>query len=444
MLELVKREAKRRILSGMHAVQARVERKRVNTLLTRYDPEPIVNRPAGKAEEILFVITRMVRFHGGQTSVLRLGTELAKQGFSVGYAVYKPQSREEMEICASSNLEGYSGALFTARELYERKPDVAIATSWDTVSFVKHLSGYKMYFVQDYEPYFYSFGEIFLLAKKTYEQGLHMVSLGKWNQEMIEKECRPISPVDYVEFPCERKEYPYAERNFEQYRNKKKLVFAVYLKYYGKRLPCIIPYMLTGLAKRFRQDGIELEIRYYGEAKNFKSAGGTNLGMLNKKELYSLYREADFGMVASMSNISLVPYEMLASGLPVIEFEDGTFSYFFPDDCAILTSIAWTDLYEKLKAALADPQSLKRKCSRAREYIGTLGWEKTGIQFGDIIKRNCGGNYEGTSEASRAVISDPDVPGSALSVAERAVPVLPDSSDPSLPDRSVQHMGVRR
>ena len=56
---------------------------------------------------------------------------------------------------------------------------LVIATSWDTVSFVKKLSGYKMYFVQDYEPYFYPFGELSLLAKKTYEQGLHMVSFAQ-------------------------------------------------------------------------------------------------------------------------------------------------------------------------------------------------------------------------------------------------------------------------
>jgi glycosyltransferase involved in cell wall biosynthesis len=52
--------------------------------------------------------------------------------------------------------------------------------------------------------------------------------------------------------------------------------------------------------------------------------------MLSKKQLLSLYRKADFGMVASMSNVSLVPYEMLATGLPLIEFEDGTFPYFLP------------------------------------------------------------------------------------------------------------------
>ena len=45
-----------------------------------------------------------------------------------------------------------------------------------------------MYFVQDYEPYFYMFGEAFIIAQKTYELGFHMISLGAWNKHMVEKE----------------------------------------------------------------------------------------------------------------------------------------------------------------------------------------------------------------------------------------------------------------
>ena len=111
--------------------------------------------------------------------------------------------------------------------------------------------------------------------------------------------------------------------------------------------------------------------------------------MLNKQELYQLYAEADFGMVASMSNISLVPYEMLAAGLPVIEFEDGTFTEFFPEDCAILTSLSGRELYQRLKAAMADPEGMKRRQERAKEQLDLVSWEKTGAQFAEIIRGRC-------------------------------------------------------
>lgn len=389
-MEALIRESKRKLLSLAHNVEAIVERKRVGDILEHYNASVIENTSPNEVKTILFIITRMVRFHGGQTSILRLGTQLANQGYKVYYSVYKNQSKEEMQICAQSNLSNFKGTLVSSsqfKKLSQKRPmDVVVATSWDTVSFAKAFDGYKMYFVQDYEPYFYSFGEQFLLAKKTYEQGLHMVSLGAWNKEMILKNCNVHSPVDVIDFPYESSEYPYKQRDYESYQTKKKFTIAVYLKYYGKRLPCIIPYMLNQVKKMLLAEDIDLEIQYFGEAKSFTTQGGTNLGMLSKEELCKLYQNADFGMLASMSNISLTPYEMIATGLPVIEFEDGTFECFFPKDSAILTSIDAKDLYHKFKDVINHPEKLELYHKNAFEYMKNLSWEQTGLQFGKILE----------------------------------------------------------
>jgi len=390
--EAIIREGKRALLSLGHGVQATAEWNHVSGLLEHYDVDVITNKAPGEVRSVLFLLTRMVRFAGGQTSILRIGTELVKQGVQVGYGVYKTQSKEEMALCAASNLEGYQGELYTKQDIVrmiknpEEQPDVVIASSWDTVHYVKKFSSYRMYFVQDFEPYFYPFGDKFLMAKKTYEQGLHMVSLGDWNKKEIEKHCNPVSPIDCVEFPCELSEYPHVERDYGAYAEKKTLVMAVYLKYYGKRLPNTIQYMLGKVKETFAQrDGITLDIRYFGEAKSFVPKYGTNVGMLNKEELRQLYAEADFGMVASLSNISLIPYEMLATGLPLIEFEDGTFSEFFPENCALLTSLSWKDLYRQMKNCLEEPVRLQLYDSNATDYLATLSWEKSGRQFFEIL-----------------------------------------------------------
>ena len=68
------------------------------------------------------------------------------------------------------------------------------------------------------------------MAQKSYEVGYHMVSLGKWNKHMIEKECNINSRLDYITFPYEGKEYFAKERNFDEYKTKKEFNFAVYIK----------------------------------------------------------------------------------------------------------------------------------------------------------------------------------------------------------------------
>ncbi len=390
---VIKREIKRILLSMIHNVSAKVERFRVEEALKYYSAQTVQNEVPEHRRTILFVITRMVRFHGGQTSILRLGTALSRLGFQVGYAVYKPQSKKDMEICASANLSDYEGKLFTKDELQQiisgkkRGADIVVASSWDTVSFVKRLQGYRMYFVQDYEPYFYSFGERFLLAKKTYEQGLHMVSLGAWNKMMIERECRPVSPVDVIDFPYEAKEYAPAERDYAAYREKKELKLAVYLKFYGKRLPCVIPHMLQEAATSLKNEGITLKVSYFGEAGSFHAPGGENLGMLGKQELRELYCSSDFGMVASMSNISLVPYEMLSTGLPVIEFEDGTFRDFFPEGSATLVGFSGKELAQKLMELMRQPENIEKQLQTAHAYMKGLSWQHSAKQFAEIVQK---------------------------------------------------------
>ena len=108
--------------------------------------------------------------------------------------------------------------------------------------------------------------------------------------------------------------------------------------------------------------------------------------MLCKDELRELYYRSDFGMVASMSNISLVPYEMLSAGLPLIEFEDGTFAEFFPEGSATLIGLSGEELAVKLLALLEDPEQIRLQLVRAHGYMGTLGWEKSAAQFAAIVR----------------------------------------------------------
>ena len=88
MKEAFVRELKRRTLSLMHNAQYLVSRRRMETVFNGYDASTVENPPMKGMNTIAFVITRMVRFHGGQTSILRLGTRLAQKGMKVLYLVY--------------------------------------------------------------------------------------------------------------------------------------------------------------------------------------------------------------------------------------------------------------------------------------------------------------------------------------------------------------------
>lgn len=358
----------------------------INSILDVVDFRSIVNERPNKINTITFVIPGMPAYSGGHTSILRLGSELSKNGYIVRYTSFTPQSIEEMKKNATINLENYQGEFIKYTE-NNMKSDVVIATSWDSVYFARKMSGYKMYFVQDYEPYFHLYGECYLMAKKTYELGFHIVSLGQWNKHMIEKECNTNSIIDYITFPYEGGEYYDKGRDFDIYKEKKEFKIAVYVKDTGKRAPYLIQYLLKRLKEDFEKEGLKLNINYFGESTDFKCDAGENLGKLGKKELLELYSSSDFGMVGSLTNISLVPYEMLATGLPIIEFEEGTFNYFFPKNSAIVTNFDYNQLYKKIKESIEEPNILKEINKTAKEYLSTLSWKKTGLQFDAILKK---------------------------------------------------------
>lgn len=359
----------------------------INRVLKDADFSKIINRSPEKINTITFVVPGMMAYSGGHTSILRLGTNLNKKGYEVRYISYYEQNVEEMKKNALINLKDYEGEIISTQELFTIESDLVIATYWESLYIAKKMSGYKMYFIQDYEPYFNVYGELFLLTQKTYELGAHMVSLGDWNKKVIEKFCAPISNIDKITFPYEAKEYYPIERNYIDYANKREFNIAVFIKNTGKRAPYLIQNILCNLKEKFKKDNITINIKYFGESKEFECEGGENLGKLSKEQMLKLYHESDFGLVASLTNISLVPYEMIATGLPIIEFEEGTFNYFFPRGCAIITSFDYNDLYTKLTNLINQPEMLKNYNDNANNYIKKLSWEKTTEEFVEIIKK---------------------------------------------------------
>lgn len=337
----------------------------------------------GKRVGIL--LPHLVKSSGGVTSILRLGSNLSKLGYKVTYVSMFNDSEKDMKEAAKFNLNNYEGSCLPLNKTSKDDFDIMIATEWRTVYKVIDFNAYRMYFVQDFEPIFFEMGERYLLSKKTYELGLHIVSLGKWNVDTIKKNCNIKGKIDYIEFPYEKKEYAFVKRNFNKIKEERKIKVAVYVKEESKRLPVIIPLILDNLKRSLLSIGYKLEINYFGNGLPICIDNGLERGKLSKKELHELYCECDFGMVASLTNISLVPYEMIASGLPVIEFSDGTFNYFFGEKTAILCNLSYKQLEEEIIYYVENPTELEAMTKRANDEILSLSWEKSALQFHNIL-----------------------------------------------------------
>ena len=364
------------------------ERDIIKTILNSNNfGEVIENKRPESIKEIGIIIFSVRKYAGGTTSILRLATGLANLGYSITYINYGEQRIRELEDNAKFNLKDYKGVFRKASDCGKNDFDVVIGTSFLAAYKLNDYNAYKMYFVQDYEPYFFKVNERYFLAKLTYELGFHIVSLGQWNINQINRECRQTpSKLDYIDFPYEKSEYQSIHRNYREYSQKKTLTVAAYIKEEGKRIPNIIQYILLNASRQLEKDGIHLDVNFFGLKDSYRPMVGKNLGKLNKSELNSLYQRSDFGLVASMTNISLVPYEMLATGLPVIEMKYGSFPDFFDDQCALLIDFNYMTLVKQISNAIKYPDMLESMVKAAECQMNDLSWKNSCRQFAEIME----------------------------------------------------------
>jgi hypothetical protein len=357
-----------------------------DAILKYFNDEPAQQNRRAHYRSITFVTTGIIAYDGGQTTMLHLGTLLSEQGYQVFYLSYVPQSAEDMATNAEFNYPNYQGKCLDMSHLDNHQSDIWVATLWESAYVIKSKPGYKMYFVQDYEPYFYPFGDRYQLAKRTYDLGLHIISLGPWCVKMIEDQCDPHGIIDQINFPIDLDHYPLKERDFNTYKDMATVKLAVYTKWTSpRRAPITIQLVLKNAEAILAKKGITLKIRYFGSPKSKHFINGKNLGKLTRPEMNALYHWADFGIAPSMTNFSLVPFEMMSTGLPFIDFLEGTGRYFLPDTGYIPTHMDEKALAQTILDTVRQPEGLPKMIHESNKYLHSVTWDRTINSFIKIL-----------------------------------------------------------
>ncbi len=333
---------------------------------------------------IAFIVPEISKFSGGHTGILRLGTYLCKMGHKVDYIAINDKSIEEMEENAVINFPEWEGKILTREAFQSNYYDIGIATKWNTCYHLvanQKKFGLKAYFIQDFEPLFYPMSDYYLLSLNTYKMGLKMISLGPWNAKMIKK-FLPHRDVKYIDFPVELGIYNIEKREI---KISEPIRFAVYIKRDPKRAPFLLIEQLKYLKYMFDKNNVKVEINFFGIEKNIKLPLGNNLGKLNAESLKSLYRNSHFGVVASLTNISYVNYEMVAMGLPVIDFIDGSAPSFFSEEEMIFIDAHPMALYKTVENYIKEENKLNAIVSKAQKKLRNVTWESQAKKFAELL-----------------------------------------------------------
>jgi O-antigen biosynthesis protein len=184
-----------------------------------------------------------------------------------------------------------------------------MATAWPTAYpvFNDRCRGMRFYLVQDFEPWFHPMGACSVLADYTYRMGFHAVTAGRFLAEKLRKEYEMAA--DSFDFGCDR-----TYQLVDEGRERDGIVF--YAKPDVPRRAFELGVMALQL---FAERHPHIHIHFYGAQVGNLPFRFQDHGLLRPTELNEIYNRCFAGLSLSLTNVSLVPHEMLSAGcIPVV------------------------------------------------------------------------------------------------------------------------------
>ena len=338
--------------------------------LRRSGPAPLAERRPGEQLDIAVVIPWFFRGSGGHATIANLVRGLEGRGHRVSLWLDGTHDGD-----ADRDFKAFFGPL--EARVHEgfaawRGADVALATGWQTVHRTLLLRDVaaRAYLVQDHEPEFYGTSAERAWAEETYGLGLHCVCASPWLARLMRD--RYGSGASHFDLGVRHDLYHPGEEE----RRTDLVVF--YARAVTPRRA--VPLGLLAL-EELRRRRPHVEIALFGEGRPV-AARFTQLGLMGHEELGDLYRSATVGVVLSMTNPSLVPTEMLACGLPVVDLaSEPMLSTFGPEGPILLAGFDPLALADAIERLLDDPADRARRSEWGVRFVAGRTWSGAAEQL---------------------------------------------------------------
>lgn len=315
---------------------------------------------------------------GGHQNIFRFIDFLDDAGYTNNvylYSTYDDTTPEE----AARNVAGYSKASRTKFYRYDdgmTEADVLFATGWETAYpvFNTVTDAKKMYFVQDFEPLFYAMGTNYILAENTYRFGFRGITAGGWLSNKLASDYG--MKTDHYDFGSDPARYRHENDN-----ERKKVFF--YARPVTERRGFDLGVMALEL---FHEQHPEYEIVMAGwDVSGYDVPFPyVNHKSLSLDELSTVYNECSAALVISLTNMSLLPLELLSCGtIPVVN--EGDNNSMVSDNPYIVYTPASPAVMAREMSTIVSRKNAAAHARKASTSVQGLGWDKAGEKFIDII-----------------------------------------------------------
>jgi glycosyltransferase involved in cell wall biosynthesis len=362
-------------------------------------PSEVAPQPAEVPMDVVaWIVPHFLKGSGGHTTLFRFICGLEKLG--VKNKVYILNDMQA--LLSPTTLKRQIGEYFfplqgeveviSAPNL-ARKADMVICTSWQTAYVARTwIARRKIYFVQDYEPFFSPVGSYYHFAEATYRMGFEFFTAGPWLLQTLKTKFAAKGDSFYL---CPDRSIYYPRTTFSlspllEHRADTDMKNTFRIGLYNRsatprRCVEIVWIALSILAetdKRF------IVFSFGDEEKPKLPFPHVNLGLLNHDELAQVYSFCDIIIAPSATNLSLLAREVMAcSGVVVdlkgentaLELKDQVNSLLVEPDVAAFLKII-SDLIdqpelirlmrERIEADMSTLPEWVAQIKKLRQFIG--------------------------------------------------------------------------
>lgn len=344
---------------------------------------------------IHFVIPDFTVGSGGHMTIFRFVLFLERAGHSCTIWI-KDYCHERHPLGPETSAQKYlpslkSRILPLSSHFAFANGDALIATSWDTVRIaINNLSFHEhFYLVQDYEPLFYARGSEAIEAEDTYRSEIKTICAGSWLHQIMATQFGKCST--YFDLSYDREVYQRLEEapssevlhtNKDSKISTKRAQSIIRLAFYARLRTArrAVELALKGLAL-LKQDEFILCVEMFGEEEGVirlpSNVIGHDNGILSPSELAELYNSCDIGLTFSTTNYALVPQEMMACGLPVIEIDNESTRAIYPEEILTLAKPSAEGIASSIEELALDPFKRKEIAARAEKWVKTTSWQSS-------------------------------------------------------------------
>ncbi|MBJ7518255.1 MAG: glycosyltransferase [Solirubrobacteraceae bacterium] len=345
----------------------------------RDGPAPLLPVTAEAAERerlrIAVVIPHFREGSGGHRTICTLVRGLEARGHVVSLWLHDPAGIHagDADSVVRSHVDSWFGPV--AAPVYKgfsqwHGADVVVATGWQTVHPALLLDQVRAraYLVQDHEPEFYATSADRMFAEDTYHRGLYVIAASPWLRDLV----RDQYGADGTAFELGVDHTIYGADEAIPRRDDT-------VVFYGRGATPRRATELGWLAlAELRQRRPDVRIVAYGDsAPNWEQPFPYEfLGVVTPVELAALYRRATAGLVLSLTNYSLIPQEMMACGLPLVDLRGGCSEAMFGEDGPVeLANADPVALADALERLLDDPAEWSRRSTAGLSWAAERTWD---------------------------------------------------------------------